>query len=87
MDFVAVPAVYISHISVPVVFFKRYLIYEFALFYCIFHLMTFGVSISFTGYVFIWMILFDFRTAITCLRNNNAVSRVTADRVQVDEER
>lgn len=61
LDYVLPPAVYISHLLTPIVFFRRTLILKFFVFYCIFHLMTFGVGISFTGYIVIWSAIFPWR--------------------------
>lgn len=61
LDYMLPPAVYISHLLTPMVFFKRSLVLKFFIFYCIFHLMTFGVGISFTGYIVIWSAIFPWR--------------------------
>lgn len=60
LNYLIVPAVYISHLFIPVLFFKRRTLIEFAIFYSTFHLAVMGVGIAFTGYVFIWGILFDY---------------------------
>ncbi|UJW76419.1 hypothetical protein [Rhizobium sp. SL42] len=67
LSYIGPPLVYISHLLVPMVFFRRTLILKFFLFYCAFHLMTFGVGISFTGYIFVWAVLFPWRQIIARL--------------------
>jgi hypothetical protein len=64
MNYVGPPSVYLSHLVVPMVFFRRSLILKFFLFYCAFHLMAFGVGISFTGYIFVWAVLFPWHQII-----------------------
>ena len=59
INYIAVPAVYISHLLIPLVFFRRIFIYEFALFYFLFHFITMAVAIAFTGYLFVWAMLFN----------------------------
>lgn len=63
-DYIGPPAVYLSHLLVPMVFFRRSLILKFFLFYFAFHLLTFGVGISFSGYIFVWAVLFPYREMI-----------------------
>ncbi|MEM7249815.1 MAG: hypothetical protein AAF493_00235 [Pseudomonadota bacterium] len=46
--------VYVSHLVIPFVFFRRELLFHFFLFYAVFHFLTFGVGISFTGYIVVW---------------------------------
>lgn len=53
--------VYLSHLIVPIVFFKREYVVKFFLFYAVFHFMAFGVSISFSGYVLLWGVLFHYK--------------------------
>ena len=60
-DYIGPPAVYLSHLMVPMVFFRRSSILKFFLFYFAFHLLTFGVGISFSGYIFVWSVLFPYR--------------------------
>lgn len=67
LNYVGPPLVYISHLIVPMVFFKRKLILKFFIFYCVFHIMTFGVGISFTGYILVWAVIFPWRQIIACL--------------------
>ncbi len=52
--------VYLSHVLVPVIFFKRDKIIYFAIFYALFHFMTFGVGISFLGYLFSWFLILPY---------------------------
>ena len=59
------PLVYLSHIFVPLVFFKRSKVVYFFIFYAVFHFMTFGVGISFTGYIVVWGCLFHYREWLT----------------------
>ena len=56
----SVPIVYISHLYVFKIFYQRNLIIFFHLFYAIFHLMTFSVGISFTGYIFVWFLIYPY---------------------------
>lgn len=58
------PVVYLSHLLVPMVFFRRSLILKFFVFYFAFHLLTFGVGISFSGYILVWAVLFPYRELI-----------------------
>lgn len=67
-NYIGPPAVYISHLTVPIVFFRKNLIPKFFLFYFLFHLMTFGVGISFSGYIFVWTALFSWHEIIDWLR-------------------
>ena len=55
------PFVYLSHLLVPLVFFKRNTVVSFFVFYAAFHFMTFGVGISFTGYIVVWGCLFHYK--------------------------
>ena len=59
------PLVYLSHLFVPLVFFKRNKVVYFFLFYAAFHFKTFGVGISFTGYIVVWGCLFHYREWLT----------------------
>lgn len=61
LNYVGPPAAYLSHLLVPMVFFRRSLILKFFLFYFAFHLLTFGVGISFSGYILVWSVLFPYR--------------------------
>lgn len=61
LDYIGPPAVYLSHLLVPTVFFRRSLVLKFFVFYAIFHVLTFGVGISFAGYIFIWSVIFPWR--------------------------
>lgn len=67
LNYIGPPLVYMSHLLVPMVFFRRSLIIKFFLFYFIFHLMTFGVGISFTGYILVWAVIFPWRQILTRL--------------------
>lgn len=49
--------VYASHLGAPLVIWFRNQIPKFALFYCAFHFLVFGVGISFTGYIFAWLLI------------------------------
>lgn len=66
-NYFGAPAVYISHICVPFVFFRRRMIFKFFIFYLMFHLLTFGVGISFSGYIFVWSVLFPWRELLDYL--------------------
>lgn len=68
-NYIGAPAVYISHILVPFVFFRRRMIFKFFVFYLMFHLLTFGVGISFSGYIFVWAALFHWREIIDYFGN------------------
>ena len=61
LNYIGPPTVYLSHLLVPIVFFRRHHVWKFFLFYAVFHALTFGVAISFTGYVFVWFVLFPWR--------------------------
>lgn len=61
LNYIGPPAAYLSHLLVPMVFFRRSLILKFFLFYFAFHLLTFGVGISFSGYILVWAVLFPYR--------------------------
>jgi len=52
--------VYLSHVIVPIIFFQRNKIIYFAIFYSLFHFMTFGVGISFLGYLFSWFLIIPY---------------------------
>lgn len=58
---ILVPLVYISHLSVFAIFFRRRYILKFAVFYTAFHVVTSSVSITFAGYMIVWWILLDWR--------------------------
>jgi len=60
LNYLGPPAVYISHLITPMVFFWRNQVFKFFLFYAAFHFLTFGVGISFTGYVLVWFVLFPY---------------------------
>ncbi len=62
------PLVYLSHLVVPMVFFFRNQVFSYAIFYALFHFLVFGVGISFTGYLFVWALLFPYHIL---LRKNN----------------
>lgn len=64
---IAAPLVYLSHITVPVVFFYRRHILKYAVFYTAFHFLTMSVAIAFTGYVIAWWILLDWRRILARL--------------------
>lgn len=64
INYIAVPLVYLSHISIPIIFFRRDMIPKYAAFYTTFHLFTFGVSIAFTGYTFVWLVLLNHKAMI-----------------------
>jgi hypothetical protein len=64
LNYLLVPLVYISHISVFYMFFKRRHIPKFAVFYTAFHFVTASVSIAFTGYMIVWWILLDWRRIV-----------------------
>lgn len=57
IDFVGVPAVYISHLAIPLMYFRRAYIPEFFFFYLVFHFMAWGVGILFFGLIITWMAL------------------------------
>ena len=61
LNYILVPLVYLSHLTVFAIFFWRRHILKFAVFYTGFHFFTSSVSIAFTGYMFVWWILFDWR--------------------------
>ena len=52
--------VYLSHLFIYKIFFNRKLIPFFHLFYFIFHLMVFGVGISFFGYMLVWFLIYSY---------------------------
>ena len=60
LDYIGPPLVYVSHLITPVLFFYRSQVYKFFLFYALFHFMTFGVGIAFTGYIPVWFVLFPY---------------------------
>lgn len=47
--------VYASHLFAPILLFDRSKVWAFAIFYIIFHFIVFGVGISFTGYILVWL--------------------------------
>lgn len=61
LNWVGPTFIYISHLIVPIVFFRRHHVWKFFVVYAVFHFMTFGVGISFTGYVFVWFVLFPWQ--------------------------
>ena len=67
LDYVLPPIVYMSHVIVPYVFFRRDAVFKFFLFYAGFHFMAFGVGISFTGYIFVWFCLFPYHKIVESL--------------------
>jgi hypothetical protein len=73
LNYLLVPAVYISHLSVFVIFFSRKQILKFAVFYTGFHFVAYAVTIAFTGYVFIWWILLDWHKILMKLSRREAV--------------
>lgn len=56
---IVVPLVYLSHLLAPLAFFKRAYIYELTAFYFLFHYMVHGVAIAFTGYLIVWLMLWN----------------------------
>lgn len=60
LNYLGPPLVYISHLLTPIVFYWRHHVFKFFLFYAAFHFLTFGVGISFTGYVYVWLVLFPY---------------------------
>jgi hypothetical protein len=63
------PLVYLSHLCTPLVFFYRSMVFKFFVFYTLFHLMTFGVGISFTGYIVVWAAIFPWHDILSKFRN------------------
>lgn len=61
LNYILVPMVYISHLSIFIMFFRRRHILKFAAFYTVFHFFAEGTSISFTAYIVIWWALIDWR--------------------------
>jgi len=61
LDYLGPPLVYSSHLLVPIVFFRRNTIVRFFIFYALFHVLSFGVGISFTGYIPVWLTIFPHR--------------------------
>lgn len=61
---ILVPLVYISHLSVFIVFFRRRHLLKFAIFYTAFHVVTSSVSITFAGYMIVWWVLLDWRKIV-----------------------
>ena len=58
MNFIGPPFIYLSHLIVPLVFFSRKTVFKFFCVYAAFHFLAFGVGISFTGYIPVWLFLF-----------------------------
>lgn len=52
--------VYLSHLTVPLIFVYRNLIIKYALFYSVFHFLMFYVGISFLGYIYIWLCILPY---------------------------
>lgn len=53
--------VYASHLATPYIMINRNLILKFAIFYWVFHFIVFGLSISFTGYIFVWFLIIPYK--------------------------
>lgn len=56
LNYIMTPAVYLSHLTIPYMFFKRRLIATYFFFYIIFHYFTFGVGILFPGLLVAWLV-------------------------------
>jgi hypothetical protein len=56
LNYIGVPMVYLSHLLIPVMFFKRQNIASFTVFYWIFHYMAAGVGIWFFGNLLMWFL-------------------------------
>ncbi len=67
LNYLSVPAVYVSHLGAPFAFFRRKLILEFAFFYMCFHFIVMGVGIAFTGYLFVWFMLLNISAPLSRL--------------------
>ncbi len=57
IDILGVPAVYISHLAIPLMYFRRVYISGFFFFYLLFHFMATGVGILFFGLLITWLAL------------------------------
>ena len=57
--------VYLSHLFAPLVLFDRKWVWKFALFYLCFHFITFGVGISFLGYVIVWFVVIPWKASFS----------------------
>ena len=57
IDYLGVPAVYLSHICIPMMYFMRHQISKFFFFYLMFHFMAWGVGILFFGLIITWFAL------------------------------
>lgn len=56
LNYIGVPAVYLSHLLVPLMFFRRSLIPGFWFFYAMFHFLASGVGILFFGNFIVWFV-------------------------------
>jgi hypothetical protein len=77
LNYVLVPMVYISHLSIFILFFRRRHILKFAMFYTVFHFFAEGTSISFTAYIVIWWALADWRGIFVRRAGEEAPSAAT----------
>lgn len=68
LNTILVPSVYLSHIFVFLIYFRRSLILKYAVFYSSFHFVTSSVSIAFTGYMIVWLLLIDWQRYILRLK-------------------
>lgn len=57
VDYLGVPAVYFSHLAIPLMYFRRHQIANYFMFYLVFHFMTWGVGILFFGIILTWFTL------------------------------
>lgn len=73
INYIGPPAVYLSHLLTPVLFFYRSQVYKFFFFYALFHIVTFGVGISFTGYIPVWLVLFPFHSIMFGNENTHQI--------------
>jgi len=71
LNYLLVPLVYLSHLTVGAIFFKRNYILKFAAFYSAFHFFASSVSIAFTGYFIVWWILIDWRKILWFVRRRD----------------
>jgi hypothetical protein len=78
LDLVGPPLIYTSHLIVPMVFFARSSVFKFFLFYAVFHFLAFGVGISFTGYILVWLVLFPHREILATVGRRFSSGRVSA---------
>lgn len=65
LNMLVVPLTYVSHLAAPLIFFRRGFIYEFSVFYFGFHFMVMGVAIAFTGYLLVWLLLYNLSAILT----------------------